>query len=287
MQKARFEKQGGSVHAAIALSLVLSAACGGSGGGGGGGGGTSQATAPGTTAPSTTTATAPGGGGLDIGTQFAPGGALFFQDAPLRGEASVTGLVTVAPGGAQGGPPPADTVVTLNGVPLVHAAIAGASSPSLFTVDPTGPQPTIGADGFLHITASSASASARRVLNLACPFAIAVSPSPAAGSSLASVAQVQLAWGAGALPVQGRDFSAFGLTPPAVSLLGFDGATDTATDLGASFRPLAADAAGATVALTPTSTTGYLVELRYPGVYFIDGQTGGACGRTRRFAYSK
>lgn len=279
------------IWAIAAFAGALLAACGGTASGtgqpaGNADVGAAPGTAPGTTAASTTTVVAPGGGGgggLDIGTQNAAGGALFFHDEPLHGETSVTGLITVIPGGAQGGPPPADTVVTLNGIPLVRA-VAGGSN---FKVDPAGPQPTVGADGFLHITASSASASAQRVLNLACPFAIPVTLTPSEGASLSGVAQVQLAWPAGSLPVQGRDFSAFGLVAPSVTLLGFDAATNVTSFLGSNPQPLAAAATGATLAVSPTTASAYMVELRYPGVFFIDGQTGGACGRTRRFHFAR
>ena len=259
----------------LSLSCTLLVACGGS-----------DPTAPSPTpgAGTASTATGTGGkGGLDIGTNDAVGGALFFNDQPALGEASVSGVVLVIQGGTQGAPSPSDTVVTLNGVTLVRTAPGSL----LFAVDPAGTQPALGADGFLHIAASSATLGVTRQLNLFCPAAFTITPTPAAGSSLAGVASVKLAWASGSLPIQGRDFTTFGLLPPSVTLTGFDVATNKVTSLGNNPQPLAATATGATVAVGPTTTSGYLVELRYPGVFFVDGETAGACARTRRFAYLK
>jgi len=259
----------------LSLSCTLLAACGGSG---------PTAPPPGTGTGTASTATGTGGkGGLDIGTNDAVGGALFFNDQPELGEASVSGLVLVIQGGTQGTPSPPDTVVTLNGVTLVRTAPGSL----LFAVDPAGTQPTLGADGFLHIAASSATLGVTRQLNLFCPPAFQITPTPAAGSSLTGVASVTLAWASGSLPIQGRDFTSFGLLPPSIALLGFDKATNNITSLGNNPQPLAATATGATVAVSPTTPTGYMVELRYPGVFFVDGETAGACARTRRFAYLK
>jgi hypothetical protein len=261
-----------TVQAIMLVSCAVLAACGG----GSGSGPAAQATIPATTS----SATGSGGkGGLDIGTQNAVDGALFFNDQPLAGETAISGVVTVIQGGTQGAAPLSDTVVTLNGVPLVN------SSPARYTVNPAS-QPTIGADGFLHITASSVLMGVTRQLNLFCPPAFAVTPTPAPGSILAVGSSVKLDWASGSLPIQGRDFTAFGLTPPSVSLKGFNAATSSVTFL-ANPQPLAADAVGATVTTVTTTASGYLVELRYPGVYFVDGETGGACARTQRFVYVK
>jgi hypothetical protein len=176
--------------------------------------------------------------------------------------------------------------VTLNGVKLAHALLGGTPSPKLFTVDAAGPQPTIAPDGFLHISASSPSAGLTRELNLACPSAIPVTLAPAAGSSLAGVAALRLDWPTGSLPLQGRDFSAFGLAPPSVELDGLDPATGALSFIGG-VQLLPASAAGADLAVGATAAPAYAVELRYPGVFFLDGETGGACGRTQRFMYAR
>ncbi len=109
---------------------------------------------------------------------------------------------------------------------------------------------------------------------------------PAPGASLSGVSGVSLSWATGSLPVQGRDFSAFNLDLPSVSLHGFDSATHAMSFI-ASPQPLAVTSVSATVPVGATSASGYAVELRYPGVFFLDGETGGACGRTQRFIYAK
>jgi hypothetical protein len=35
----------------------------------------------------------------------------------------------------------------------------------------------------------------------------------------------------------------------------------------------------------PTAASGYVGELRYPGLYKLDGNSGGYCGRAQRFTY--
>lgn len=234
---------------------------------------------PGTTQPSSSG----GSASLQVGANAGPGGALFYNDHPALGEARVSGLVVVRK--SDGSPTPADTVVTLNGVDLVHAVLGGTPSPNHFTVDPAGAQPTISADGFLYLTVSSASAGLTRTLALACPAAVALTLTPSPGSSLAGVSSVGLDW-TPALPVQGRDFSAFGLAPPSASLHGFDPATGEMSFVGSPVL-VAPGALSATVPVAATAAPAYAVELRYPGVFFLDGETGGACGRTQRLLYSK
>jgi hypothetical protein len=79
---------------------------------------------------------------------------------------------------------------------------------------------------------------------------------------------------------------AFGLLPASASLLGFDAATRTRS------APVAVEALGptalqASLAVGATSASGYVAELRYPGIFFLDGESGGACGRTHRITYAK
>jgi hypothetical protein len=272
-----------SVRSLLVASLASLVACGGGSGSTLPAGGTEP---PGTNLPSSASPLGGGGGGLDIGANFGPGGALFFNDRPALGEPSISGLVVVIQAATQGAPPPADTVVTLNGVQLVHAVLGGAVSPMYFTVDPAGTQPTIAPDGFLHLNASSASTGASRTLNLACPDAVAATLTPAPGASLSGAPSVKLSWPSGSLPVQARDFTAFGLVGPSASLHGFDGATGSMSSI-ANPQLLAPDSGGATLAVGATTASGYAVELRYPGVFFLDGETGGACGRTQRFIYVK
>src|SRR4051812_3643467 len=82
------------VGAAVLLSSPLSFAAGGAGGGGAGGG---------------------GGGGGGGGMQLATSNGLYLVDMPQAGEASIRGFVNISGGGA-------DTVVTINGTPLIHAS---------------------------------------------------------------------------------------------------------------------------------------------------------------------
>jgi hypothetical protein len=233
---------------------------------------------PGTTDPSSSG----GSKTFQIGANAGPGGTLYFNDLPTAGEPAISGLVLVQ---QNLGPPPADTVVTLNGVTLVHAVLGGAPSSSYFTVDPSGPQPTIGGDGFLHLSATSASAGAGRQLNLACPPPAVVTATPAPGSSLSGIATVTLAWTA-PLPVNPNTAFGFGLVPASASLLGLDVATLAISGSVASL-PLGPAALEASLPVGATGASGYVAELRYPGIFFLDGETGGACGRTHRFTYHK
>jgi hypothetical protein len=237
---------------------------------------------PGTASPSSA-GPGVGHGGLDIAANVGFAGTLFYNHRHAPGEPSVSGMILVAPTGSHGsGAPPDDTVVTINDVPLVHAAV----SARYFVVDPAGQQPLITTDGFLHISAASTATGASRALNLACPFALAVKLTPRPGALPAGTGDIQLAWPAGALPVQARDYSAFGLTAPTVTLWGFDLASQARSFVSNS-QPLAADATGAVVPLRPTTATGYAVDLAYPGIFFVDGETAGVCGRVQRFVYSK
>jgi hypothetical protein len=257
-------------------SAAAGGGAGGPGVGGGGGGGITQP--PGTTDPSSSGGSAT----LEIGANAGPGGTLYFNDRPALGEPTISGLVLVQ---QNHGPPPADTVVTLNGATLVHAVLGGVPSQSYFTVDPFEAQPTIAPDGFLHLAASSASAGATRLLHLACPFAAAVTPTPADGSSLAGASTVRLDWTA-SLPVNPSTAFGFGLVPASASLRGWDAATRALSGT-VSTLPLGPTALEAVLSVAPTGASGYVAELRYPGIFFLDGETGGACGRTQRFVYTK
>jgi len=209
--------------------------------------------------------------------QMATPTGLFVVDHPLAGEPSVAGFVLVIGGGLAAAP--ADTEVTLNGVTLVHAPGLAAG---YFAVDPTKPQPELGADGYLHLLASSPSTKAQRALNLACPDPVPVTTMPAPGTSLAGVATLALSWTA-ALPVNMPVFQNAGLVPPVtVSLWAVDD-TRHATALDGHWLTTAS--ASATLSVQPAP--GYVAELRYPGVYFLDGNTGGICGRTIRASFTR
>jgi len=139
------------VAAAVLLTGGAAFAAGGGGAGGGGG----------------------GGGKLQIATR-----GLFVVDQPRLGEANITGYLIAQLAG--GGGTPADTVVTLNGVRLVPmpGTVAG-----YFIVDPAGPQPALGPDGFLHLVASSVSANNTRQLNLPCSQPVVETTDPVASTT--------------------------------------------------------------------------------------------------------
>ncbi|MFL5264847.1 MAG: hypothetical protein ACJ79R_01780 [Anaeromyxobacteraceae bacterium] len=217
--------------------------------------------------------------------QVGAGSGLTYVDRPAPGEPSVKGLVLVNGSGVRQAPtaPPPDTVVTLNGVALVHAVVDGTTSDRFFQVDPAGPQPTIAQDGYLHITASSDSLGASRTLSLACPFDLALTTTPAPGASLAGTSALSLAW-TDDLPQQppGTLLPASGA--PAATLYPYDAKTGA---VGAALLTVFVDqhAHAATVPVRP-APDGYLLELRYPALVFLDGVTGGYCGRTKRVTFS-
>jgi hypothetical protein len=222
--------------------------------------------------PLGTAVEASGGGNLQIST---PSG-LFVIDHPAAGEPSISGMVLVMAGKSY---PPADTVVTLDGVQLVRVP---GLAPRYWQVDPAGPQPALGADGVLHLSATSSAGS--RLLDLACPATVSVTATPAAGSSLAGVATLGLSWDA-LLPAYTSTEASFGIAPPSASLFGYTAGTNT---LGAAVDSHSIDPSVPSTTLTvgATASTGYLSEIRYPGVYLLDGNSGGVCGRTVRTAFA-
>jgi len=212
---------------------------------------------------------------MQVATQH----GLYVIDLPQPGEASMSGFVLAEMSGTFS--TPADTVVTVNGVPLIHAP---GLAPAWFVVDPNGPQPAVGADGFLHISASSASANASRLLDLQCPARVVVATSPAPGSSLAGAAALDMAWTK--LPQNNTLFvtGSFSMDPPAAMLAQYDLATGAIVGpVGMNVLSQAALDTG--IAVQPAAATGYVAELRYPGIYKLDGNSGGYCGRAQRYTY--
>lgn len=214
---------------------------------------------------------------MQIATQH----GLYLVDLPMPGEASMSGFVLAALAGSYA--TPADTIVTVNGVQLIHAPGLAAM---YFIVDPAGAQPALAADGMLHITASSASAKSTRTLNLTCPARAVVTTSPAAGASLAGAGALDMAWSA--LPQNVNLFIAgsFSMDPPTARLFGYNLATGAAGEfVGGS--DLSQSSLGTSIPVGPTTSTGYISELRYPGVYLLDGNSGGYCGRAQRYTYTQ
>jgi hypothetical protein len=238
-----------------ALALGGAYAAGGAGGGGGVGGG--------------------GGGKMQIATTH---GITVIEHAN-PGEASMTGLVQAALAGSR--MTPADTVVMLNGVRLVHAP---GLAPAYFQVDPAGEQPMVGADGFLHITASSASTQTSRALDLQCPAHIPVTTTPAEGASLSGVPSVELAW---STPLPQSATAVLTFFDPANALLASYDVVSGQVTGGISFQTLFQSASGASLPVQPTNSTGYIAKFTYPGVYLLDGNSGGVCGVEERFVFSQ
>jgi len=250
---------GAAIALALAANHVHAAGGAGGGGGGAGGGGTGGG----------------GGGGMQIATQH----GLYLVDMPQPGEAATQGYVLAMLSGSHF--TPADTVVTVNGVPLVHAA--GLAS-AWFIVDPQGAQPAVGVDGLLHIVASSASAKATRALDLACPSRVVAATNPAPGASLAGAAVLDMAWTPLPQNVPLFTTGSFSMDPPIARLFAYDLASGTiAGFVGQSF--LGQESTSTSIAVQPTASSGYVAELRYPGVYNLDGNSGGYCGRAQRYTY--
>jgi hypothetical protein len=154
-----------------------------------------------------------------------------------------------------------------------------------FSVDPAGPQPPLGADRFLHLVATSRSTKGTRILNLPCPAPVAVTTSPVAGSSLAGVTSLNIAWTPFPQNVPLFLNGSF-LDAPTVLLSSFDLASGAAVS-GIALQYLGQQSLNATFTVPPTTSTGYQVTLTYPGVYVLDGQTGGACGRVQRITFAR
>lgn len=266
---------GATMALALAGLPYDASAAGGAGGGGGAAGGGGGAAGGGAAGGGGGGAGGGGGGAMQVATQH----GLYLVDLPQPGEASVQGFVLASLSGSHA--TPADTVVTVNGVALMHAPGLAAA---WFIVDPQGPQPALGADGLLHIVASSASAKATRALDLACPVRVVVASDPAPGSSLGAAAALDIAWTP--LPQNVPLFitGSFSMDPPAAHLFSYDLASGTiGAFVGQSF--LGQDATSTSIAVQPSASSGYLAELRYPGVYNLDGNSGGYCGRAQRYTY--
>jgi hypothetical protein len=220
-----------------------------------------------------------GGGGGGAKMQIATAHGINVIEHRDVGEASMTGFVQAALAGDH--TTPSDTVVTLNGARLVHVP---GLAPAWFEVDPAGEQPVLGADGFLHITASSVSANTTRTLNLPCPAHLPVTTTPVEDSSLSGAPAVTLAW---AFPlVQNAAAVLTFFDPPSVTLASYDLVSGTVTG-GISFVSLPQSAMDATVAVAPTNSSGYVVKFNYPGQYVLDGNSGGVCAVEERFLFSR
>lgn len=227
--------------------------------------------------PAGTSAKGGGGGGrFELGAND-----LFFNPAPAAGEVSLSGFVVVTFGSISSGSfiPPTDTVVTANGVALFRdPALNGA----YWRLDPAGVQPRVDASGTLALTATSVSSNLTRTLTLICAPDETISGTPAEGSSLAGVAAIELSWAPSLtshvtnLPVPETASARLWGFDPGANLLG-----------NAISSVYAVGTVGTTLAVGPTDSPALAAEVRWPGQYVLDGQSGGQCGRVKRLVYSK
>jgi hypothetical protein len=221
-----------------------------------------------------------GGGGGSSGRFEMGANNLFFNPNPARGEVSLSGFVVVTSGPISTGSfiPPADTVVTANGVALMRdPALNGA----FYRVDPAGPQPQV-TNGQLTLSASSASAGVSRLLVLPCAGDETITASPGAGASLGVVSSLALSWNA--------SLTSHTITIPvpefgSAVLYGYDPATN-ALGNAVSLIPVVGTL-GTTLAVAPTDSPAYAAVVSWPGQYRLDGQSGGQCGRTKRLVFAK
>jgi hypothetical protein len=212
---------------------------------------------------------------------------LYLQD-PAAGEPTVSGFVVVNLGASGGGLPgnaPADTVVTLNGVPLLRDPNLNGN---FFRLDPAGPQPTIGSGGQVVLVATATDPKdgkpIQRTLVLPCPKDIQVTSTPDIGSVITGTSSLHITspsditFNVG-VPLMANIF-------PTVQLFGYDRASRGLLPSGAAVN-IAPGPLDVTVLVKPTAADAYLLDLRWPGVFILDGQTGGFCGLAKRWAYAK
>ena len=219
-----------------------------------------------------------GGSGSKRWQIGAVGGGLYLVD-PAAGEASVQGLVIVT---LDKGFPPSDTLVTINGVALVHAPLADNR---YFLVDPRGPRPPVGPGGRMVLVASSASAGVQRQLVLPCAADVAMGATPAIGASLTGVGSLQLTFPSD-LTLNPTGIMALAGITPSVMLGGYDPATRTFT--AGSPHSIGAGQLGVAFTVGTTPTQAWLLDIRWPGVFIPDGGESGAfCGLAKRWVYTR
>jgi hypothetical protein len=225
-----------------------------------------------------------GGSGSHRFEMGAPLG-LYLVD-PAQGEASVQGavVVTFGPVGAGNFIPPDDTVVTLNGVALVRDP--PPANGAYWHLDPAGPQPQTGSGGELVLVATATvdASPIQRTLVFPCPSDVAVTSTPAVGSTIAAGGSLSLS--------TAKDLTLnVGIAPmasvlPHVTLHGYDPATRAISAAAAPVN-LAPGPLALSLPVVAAGAPAYLVDLRWPGHWIIDGQSGGFCGLAKRWTYAK
>jgi hypothetical protein len=243
---------------------------------------------PGTPPPAAPDPNPPPNGG-NGSNRFEMGAAqgLYLVD-PAKGEPTVQGFVVVTLGSAGGGLPgnaPADTVVTMNGVSLLRDP---ALNGNFFRLDPAGPQPRIGWGGEMVIVATGTDPKdgkpIQRQLVLPCPNDIQVTSAPDIGSVITGVPSLHITSPSDitlnvGVPLMANIF-------PTAQLFGYDRASRTLAPSGTA-QIIAPGPLDVTLPVTATAADAYLLDLRWPGVFILDGQTGGFCGLAKRWTYAK
>ena len=252
------------------------------------------------------TAAATGGGGGGARLEMSTGVGLYIDPVPAGSPGSaagktVQGYVVVTYGHPSGGNTsfgtPPSTTVTLNGVPLVRMPNTNGS---FFYVNPAGPQPVVAPGRPLalvaQVPASPGIAAVTRTLTLPCPSDIAVTATPAPGSSLAGVAAVHVTSSANLVfnPTLGQPnglpASLLGGMSPNAILFGYDLSTHAvSTQSAEALLGFAFTTKGFDFTLpvgTPAAGNGYLTQLTWPGTYLLDGNSGGFCGMTKHWTYT-
>jgi hypothetical protein len=241
-------------------------------------------TPPGTPGPDTRPAPGPLGASGNGRFQIGSATGLYVVD-PGTGELAIQGatpgsvpLISVS---LDKGAPLADTTITLNGVKLVR----WAGNPLFqWTVDPAGPKPVAGSGGFLDIVASDGTGRQRQMV-LPCPSDIAMLSSPAAGSSLGGSSSVDLTFDRSILLNPPGIPAMAGVFPSAV-LVGYNPATGAVVP-AALGQKLIGGQLGVTVPILARPTTAdYLMDVRWPGPWQQDGETGAFCGLAKRWTYA-
>jgi IPT/TIG domain len=259
----------------LLLALLLGAAIAGP---------ASAANPPGTPAPDPRPAPAPIGASGNGRWQFGSATGLYVVD-PGVGEIALQGatpgsipLVSVS---LNKGAPPADTTITLNGVKLIR----WSGNPQLqWTLDPAGPQPTLGAGGYIDLVASDGSGRQREMV-LPCPSDVAMISSPLIGSSLASDSPIDITFAKTVVLNPAGIPGLAGIFPEA-TLVGYNTTTGRLVPGSLGHALIGAGQLGVTVpVLGRTSAPAYLMDVRWPGPWQIDGETGAFCGLAKRWTY--
>jgi hypothetical protein len=233
----------------------------------------------------------PNGGSGSNRFEMGASQGLYIAD-PVAGEPTVQGLVVVTFTQISGGnfTPPTDTVVTLNGVPLLRDPKLNGD---FYRVDPSiGPQPVVGTGGQLILVATATIPASgnkppqpiKRTVVLPCPTDIPVTSNPAVGSVVTAGQSVEISGPNITLNVNIPELAGIF---PTMTLFGYQRATRALAGSGSPPLPLQPGPFDANVLLTPTVADAYLIDLRWPGIWIQDGQSGGFCGLAKRWTYVK